>query len=79
MSGVWTSFIVYTTQVGGDYKVFRADRAEFDRVLAERRIDVSTGWEENPTPKYVTPYYVAFVETADDFDFALGRRREVAA
>lgn len=68
MSEVWDSFIIYTTSTGGEYKVIRATREQFDEVVSTRRLVV--GFER------FSPSYVAYVETVDDYDFVLLRKRE---
>lgn len=68
-------FIVFTTEKGGQYQTTRGSIETFNE--ARDNGEIVCGYEDDLRAKKAKLAYIAFAPIADDFDFVLGRQRDV--
>lgn len=74
------TFVIYTTQEGGLFKVTRASEGEYREAIDRGE------WDETPSyfdgPRWTNPVglaFIAFLRVEDNHDFVLGCSREDTA
>lgn len=67
------TFLIWTTEEGGFFKVERCTEERYADVKEKRRVQVNV--THDGPPQYVEPFFVAFTRVEDNFDFGLDRPR----